>query len=906
MAVRVTQTSYNSGELGELMVGRVDDAKYASGLRLCKNAFVTPQGPVKNRSGFQFVRQAKYADRKTLLVPFTYSADQTMIVELGDRYARFHTKGQTLMTSDGRAPYEIATPWRAQDLFNLHYTQNADIMTFVCPGYPPQELRRYSINDWRLQAVSLLTALRPPTGVNAVRVSTAAEDKNSEKYTQRYVVTALNEERTEESEASAAASVVANLFATGTTVKVSWATVAGARYYRVYKYQGGLYGYIGETVENWIVDDNIGPETGTTPPYSDDVFQVSGGITSAQILNGGSGYTNGKRITGVLDYGGWAIGSWSNHKSWDTLEMGKFGPLVLPFKTYAVSSEAEANSASGSFWNGSLHYDGIIDLEGGGSGAMGVLEWQNSGFEGWGTTVTGGRITSAGSGYIHPVMGWHYEKGVANYSNSVCYLECLSEEVPVELEVYDEGGNGYGARLGFSIENGVFTDVYVISPGRNYSNPKVRVVTLNGSGASFKLTVGNAGDYPAAVGYFEQRRIFAGTRLRPQQIWMTATGTESNMTHHLPLQDTDRISFAVASRELNQIQHVVALQQLIMLTSAAEWRVSPLNSDAITPSSISVRPQSYIGASTVQPQVINTNLLYAAARGGHVRELSYDYTAGGYITGDVSIRAPHLFSQDNVVTNMALTKSPDPYLWCVREDGVLLGLCYVPEQKVGAWFQYVTQGRFESVAVVQEGKEDYLYAVVKRTVNGAETRYVERQAIREDSRSGCYLDCASWSTFEEPATAVSGLSWLEGLTVTVVADGAVCHGLTVKDGAVELPIAAKSVWVGLPYETVLKTLPVTLQAQDGSLGRGHIKNVNRLTMRIYQTSGIEAGPDEENMKAVKPRRREAIGLPPELYTGEIDLGVVGTWQADGTVCIRQAEPLPFTLVYHSAEVEIGG
>ncbi|MFR1630998.1 MAG: hypothetical protein ACLSU5_09140, partial [Sutterella wadsworthensis] len=397
-----------------------------------------------------------------------------------------------------------------------------------------------------------------------------------------------------------------------------------------------------------------------------------------------------------------------------------------------------------------------------------------------------------------------------------------------------------------------------------------------------------------------------GTRLRPQQIWMTATGTESNMTYHLPLQDTDRISFAVASRELNQIQHVVALQQLIMLTSAAEWRVSPLNSDAITPSSISVRPQSYIGASTVQPQVINTNLLYAAARGGHVRELSYDYTAGGYITGDISIRAPHLFSQDNVVTQMALTKSPDPYLWCTRADGVLLGLCYVPEQKIGAWFQYQTQGRFESVSVVQEGKEDYLYAIVKRTINGRETRYIERQALREDDRDGCYLDCAGRANLAEPSKTISGLPWLEGMPVVAVADGAVYRGLTVRNGQVTLPVPITRAWIGLSYETVLKTLPVTLQAQDGSLGRGHVKNVNKVMMRVYQTSGVEAGPDEQNVKKIKPRTKEAFGSAPDLYTGEVDLGVVGAWQADGTVCIRQAEPLPFTLVYHSAEVEIGG
>ena len=893
MAVRVTQTAYNSGELGEMMSGRVDDPKYAAGLKLCKNALVTPQGPVKNRSGFQFVREAKFADKQTLLVPFTYSADQTMIVELGDRYARFHTKGQTLMTGDGSVPYEIETPWRAQDLFNLHYTQNADVMTFVCPGYPPQELRRYSITDWRLQRVSLLSSVRPPTGVTATRISTAAEDKNSDKYTQYYVVTALNEDRTEESEASAKAQVVANLFATGTTVKLSWQTVSGARYYRVYKYQGGLYGYIGETVENWIVDDNIAPETGTTPPYSDDVFQVSGGITSAQILNGGSGYSNGKRITGALDYGKWAWGKWDKHEEWTT--------LVLPF-----SSGAAANDEHGCVETGELVFLGIKDLEGNGSGATATVQYHD-GPGRWSYTITGVTITNAGSGYVHPVAAWQFIKGVNNVPYHIGYLECLSEDVPVELEVYDEGGNGYGAKLGFSIENGVFTDVYVISPGRNYTNPKVRIVTINGTGASFKLTVGNAGDYPAAVGYFEQRRIFAGTRLRPQQIWMTATGTESNMTYHLPLQDTDRISFAVASRELNQIQHVVALQQLIMLTSAAEWRVSPLNSDAITPSSISVRPQSYIGASTVQPQVFNTNLLYAAARGGHVRELSYDYTAGGYITGDISIRAPHLFSEENVVTNMAITKSPDPYLWCVRTDGVMLGLCYVPEQKVGAWFQIHTKGEFESASVVQEGKDDYLYAVVRRRVNDKTVRYVERQALRNDAgRGGCYLDSAGYFSSEEAKQTIIGLSWLEGETVTALADGAVYKGLQVKKGEVTLPVPVKNAWVGLPYETVIETLPVTLNAQDGSLGRGHIKNVNRVVLRVYKTSGIEAGPDLEHLKPVKPRLKEVFGSAPDLQTGEIDLGMVGGWQTDGTFCIRQAEPLPFTLLYHSADVEIGG
>ena len=241
MAVRLTQLAYNSGEISSLMFGRADDSKYGAGLATCKNMFVTPQGPVKNRAGFMYVNAVKDPTKRVRLIPFAYSADQTMVIELGDHYARFHTYGFTVV-KDG-VPYEIETPWAEDDLFQIHYVQNADIMTLVHPYYPPQELRRYSNTDWRCVEANLMTKLSPPTGVLAVVASQADDDDNKDKYTQSYKVTALNEDRTEESVASEAADVVANLYATGTTVRVSWNAVEGASWYRVYKLMGGIYGY---------------------------------------------------------------------------------------------------------------------------------------------------------------------------------------------------------------------------------------------------------------------------------------------------------------------------------------------------------------------------------------------------------------------------------------------------------------------------------------------------------------------------------------------------------------------------------------------------------------------------------------------------------------------------------------
>lgn len=907
MGRKITQVSYNSGEIGELLTGRVDDAKYASGLAECKNAYPTPQGPVVNRAGFMYVNEVKDSTKKVRLIPFVYSADQQIVIELGNYYARFHRNGQTLMTADGSRPYEIATPWSSERIFDLHYTQSADIMTLVCSGVAPQELRRYSINDWRLVGVNLSAGIAPPTGVNAVRTKTADNDKNADRYTQRYVITALNDDRTKESSKSLEASVVANLYATGTLVRISWNAVAGAKYYRVYKYQGGIYGYIGETQATWIEDDNIAPETGTTPPIIDTVFGVSGGITKCEIVNAGSGYAQGGVITGVSETGEMPYGGWLSEN---------IRPFTLPKNFYGSDFEGEITFPG-------FRIEDVQVSDVGGTGINAVIKANTTEVykeERWiCTKLTGFTVVNGGSGYVKPkiVLGTrsfesHYDGGEVWHNQWGTYKRVISFDGivsfdTVSLEVYDDGGSGYGAQLGFTTDGGRFTNVYVISPGQNYVNPKVRVISTAGTGASFRLYTGSSGDYPTAVGYFEQRRIFAGSLLNPQQFWMTVTGTDSNMSYHLPTQDTDRISFKVASRDLNQIQHIVPLQQLIALTSAGEWRVSPLNSDAITPSSISVRPQSYIGASKVQPQIVNTNLIYCAARGGHIRELSYEYQAGGYITGDVSIRAPHLFKEDNVTVDMALTKSPDPIIWCVREDGVICAMSYVPEQKIGAWFTYQTNGRFESATVVSEGLNDYLYTVVSRDINGTIKRFIERQQVRNDvSRgSGCFLDCAGKYQSYEETTRVTGLNWLNGMTVTAVADGAVFPEITVNGGVIELPQPAKVVWVGLPYDTELKTLPVNVSAQDASYGRGYIKNIRRVSLRVVNTQGIEVGPTVDTLKPIRTRSMENIGTAPALKSGVIDVTPLGSWQPDGSIVIRQSEPLPFTLISHSVDVVIG-
>ena len=817
---RTFKQSFSGGEISPEMFGRIADNKFQQGAALMRNFIAKPQGPAQNRPGFAFVKEVKDSTKATRLLSFTFNTTQTMVIEFGDQYFRFHTQGATLNYSNGTAwnsgtnyvvgdialyngvnyyaktahsnsqppnatnwyalpadmTYEVPHPYLEAELFDIHYVQSADVMTLVHPNHAPRELRRLGATRWELKVIDFGSPIAAPTGVSVSMYIPSSTTTNTDTYEDHeYVVTAVKPNLIDESNQSTSASVSNNIFVTGAKNTVTWNAVSGATRYRVYKNQGGLYGFLGETTTTTLIDNNISPDFSRTPPIHENDF----------------------------------VGT---------------------------------------------------------------------------------------------------------------------------------------------------------------------------------------GNYPGAVSYFEQRRVFAGTNNAPQNIWMTKSGTESNMSFGLPIRDDDRIEFRVAAREANTIRHIVPLTNLLLLTGSAEWRVTSVNSDAITPTSISVKPQSYVGANNSQPVIVNNSLVYGAARGGHVRELGYNWQANGFITGDLSLRAPHLFDNFTIV-DMGLSKSPIPIVWTVSSSGKLLGLTYVPEQQIGAWHQHDTDGTFESVACVSEGNDDVTYCVVKRTINGNSVRYIERMGTRlfATQRDNFFVDAgatyngtntntgqnvtisggtnytkgesvtitANYNLFNAPPSVddvgdaivlvdgsnyyrcnivsttsqtvatvkldrdlpvslrntaltnyevarnvISGLTYLEGKTVSILADGAVHPERVVSSGSITLERAGSVVHIGLPYASDLNTLPMALQVE--AFGQGRVKNINHVWLRVLESSGIFAGPSADKLVEAKQRTTEPYGTPPNLKTEDIKIMLTPAWQDNGQLFVRQTDPLPLTVVGLTLEVAMGG
>ena len=76
------------------------------------------------------------------------------MLEFGDKYIRFYAEGGQVMKGVPAAPYEITTPYDADDLFEINYTQSADVLYPTHPYYPPYKLSRRDHTDWTLTAIA--------------------------------------------------------------------------------------------------------------------------------------------------------------------------------------------------------------------------------------------------------------------------------------------------------------------------------------------------------------------------------------------------------------------------------------------------------------------------------------------------------------------------------------------------------------------------------------------------------------------------------------------------------------------------------------------------------------------------------------------------------------------------------
>lgn len=434
-----------------------------------------------------------------------------------------------------------------------------------------------------------------------------------------------------------------------------------------------------------------------------------------------------------------------------------------------------------------------------------------------------------------------------------------------------------------------------------HTNWTLSTPSLSGSPSP---TINNTTDkYPSSVSFFEQRLVFAGSNDNPQTMWFSKSADLENFT--TGTNDTDAMVYTIASNKVNAIRYISAQRSLIVGTVGGEFVVSASGTtQPITPTNVQIQRQSSYGAANIDAVQIENVTMFVQRAKRKLRELSYNLNIDQYQAQDMTLLAEHI--TEGGVLEMAYQQEPDSILWCVRNDGTLLGFTYARAEEVVGWHRHILGGAFssgqavvESVASIPtDANEDELYLIVKRTINGATRRYVEYLTLFDygtDQTDAFYVD--SGLTYSGSAsTVITGLDHLEGQSVTILANGSTHPNKTVSGGSITLERSSTKVHVGLGYTSTLQTMRVEAPGNE-STSQAKTKRINEVTLRLHETVGAEVGANLSNMERI-PFRSSAAAMDTAvpLFTGDKQIEFRDDFNTDGWIYVRQNQPLPLTLI----------
>lgn len=246
-----------------------------------------------------------------------------------------------------------------------------------------------------------------------------------------------------------------------------------------------------------------------------------------------------------------------------------------------------------------------------------------------------------------------------------------------------------------------------------------------------------AAEVPLTVGLYESRLVFGGTNQRPGVLFLSRAPSDAgakrldDFTGGTAADDASFFELAAVGGASNYCSWVRGTENYLFVgTYGGPFRVSGGGVDEpITPSNVNARQFDVFGCEATLPAG-GTNI-YFIQRGGRVlRSVRYDIASDRLRTRDMLLNAEHVaFSR---LRRVVLQVGRPDALWVVRDDGVLYGMTVQDDENVAGWHRHTlggTAAKVLDVAVLpRTDRDDQLWIVSERTINGTTRRFVEVQA----------------------------------------------------------------------------------------------------------------------------------------------------------------------------------
>jgi hypothetical protein len=407
--------------------------------------------------------------------------------------------------------------------------------------------------------------------------------------------------------------------------------------------------------------------------------------------------------------------------------------------------------------------------------------------------------------------------------------------------------------------------------------------------------------WPSAVSLYDGRLWWSGF----DRIWGSVSDDFTNFDEDFE-GDAGPISRSIATGGINETQWLLGLQRLIIGTegAVAVAKASSLD-EPLTPTGFTIRDASSVGVGAVDPAKLDGRGLAVERAGRAIMEIVFDASQSDYRVTQLSKLTTELFISG--VRSIAVQRRPETRVWIVCNDGTCVVCVYEPDQEVIAFVPIETDGEFESAAVLPADAQDRVYFVVKRTVNNATVRYLEKMALDDEVKPGnlCrVMDSFTTGTASATATIPVGVH-LIGETVVAWVNGAPMEtatgvrGTYVVDGSGNITLAAPVTgnWVaGLPYRMRYKSARLAYGAEGGTamLARKEVNTIGAI-MTGFTRQGVKHGMSFDKMYRL-PEKGSGKTLSNIVTDVEdiVPFSAGGGWSLDSRVHLEVNSPYTAT------------
>lgn len=399
--------------------------------------------------------------------------------------------------------------------------------------------------------------------------------------------------------------------------------------------------------------------------------------------------------------------------------------------------------------------------------------------------------------------------------------------------------------------------------------------------------------YPKTACFYEGRLVLGGTKSKPQSIFFSKAGSALDFDIDEG-DDDDGIFTTISSRKLNNIVDVFPGRNLQIFTDGSEFTV---NVSPVTPTTITITPQTSHGALNLEVKEIDGSTLFADRNGKSLKDYVFSFQEDAYVTNDTSVLSPELIKVPQDIAILGGTAADDAnWVFIVNNDGGATVLNTLRAQDINGFTEWTTSGFITDVSVV----DDELFMINKRTVGGVESYFIEQWNFNH------LLDNSIIQTNTVPTNSITNLEHLEGETVRVVADGSVLPDRVVSGGAITLTSEEEfhtNIEVGIGFIPELKPMPLNTNVGSGQ-NQMRLKKLIRMNVRVLNAFGLYIEGEPAPIRQFGDSSDSPLDTPPDEQTGIIDdvLNTIG-WQRDDMPTFTVPDPTPCTILDIGYEIE---